>query len=178
LRQYPEEVTPFERLEVDWERTRAWGEGGYYARIFLNVDGREPYGSIPPAETDRECDALAARLRSIAGPDGERLDNRVVRPADTYRETRGRPPDLCAFFGDMDYRSLGSVGHGSVHTPLDDRGPDGCNHDWDGIFVMSGGGAPQRGRVDGYEIYDVASTILGLMDLPIPGDFIGADRSR
>ena len=32
------------RLEpemVDWPRTRAWGDGGYYGRVFINVKGRE-----------------------------------------------------------------------------------------------------------------------------------------
>jgi predicted AlkP superfamily phosphohydrolase/phosphomutase len=178
LRRYPAEVTSFDSLEVDWEQTRAWGEGGYYARILLNVEGREPRGSVPAAKADREREDLAARLRLLPGPNGETLDNRVVHPREIYREVVGCPPDLCAFFGNMDYRSVGSVGHRTLYAPLNDRGPDGCNHDWNGIFVMSGGGAPQRGRVEGYEIYDVASTILGLMDLPIPGSFIGVDRSR
>ncbi|HEC33564.1 MAG TPA: phosphodiesterase, partial [Chloroflexi bacterium] len=39
-----EGLVPFEKVEVDWERTTAWGAGGYYARIFLNVEGREPMG--------------------------------------------------------------------------------------------------------------------------------------
>ncbi|HAV41288.1 MAG TPA: nucleotide pyrophosphatase, partial [Acidobacteria bacterium] len=28
-----------DNLKIDWKRTRAWGWGGYYARIFLNVEG-------------------------------------------------------------------------------------------------------------------------------------------
>src|SRR5690606_24233696 len=32
-------------LGVDWSRTRALGEGGYYARVFLNVEGRDPQGT-------------------------------------------------------------------------------------------------------------------------------------
>ena len=46
LKEYPTTVTPFEKLKVDWAATRAWSEGGYYARIFLNVAGREPEGRI------------------------------------------------------------------------------------------------------------------------------------
>ena len=41
-------ITPFEQLDIDWSRTRAWGSGGYYGRVFLNVAGREPQGCIPP----------------------------------------------------------------------------------------------------------------------------------
>jgi predicted AlkP superfamily phosphohydrolase/phosphomutase len=32
-----EGIVPFEKVEVDWKKTTAWGAGGYYARIFLNV---------------------------------------------------------------------------------------------------------------------------------------------
>ena len=28
----------------------AWGDGGYYGRLFLNVAGREPQGVIEPAQ--------------------------------------------------------------------------------------------------------------------------------
>ncbi|MBZ0276578.1 MAG: alkaline phosphatase family protein, partial [Anaerolineae bacterium] len=44
------QLTKFEDMEVDWSRTRAWGSGGYYGRVFLNVAGREPAGIIPPEE--------------------------------------------------------------------------------------------------------------------------------
>ena len=35
---------------VDWKKTYAWGEGGYYGRLFLNVQDREPQGLIPKDE--------------------------------------------------------------------------------------------------------------------------------
>jgi predicted AlkP superfamily phosphohydrolase/phosphomutase len=47
-----EGVIPFEKVEVDWEKTTAWGAGGYYSRIFMNVEGREPQGKIPPQDYD------------------------------------------------------------------------------------------------------------------------------
>src|SRR5690606_3367353 len=48
LNEYPAEITPFSKLDVDWSRTRVWSEGGYYARVFFNVRGREPQGVIDP----------------------------------------------------------------------------------------------------------------------------------
>ena len=49
LRTYPDKPTPMNQLEIDWSRTRAWGDGGYYGRLFMNVRGREPAGTIDPA---------------------------------------------------------------------------------------------------------------------------------
>ncbi len=159
---------------VDWSRTRAWGEGGYYARVWLNVAGREPEGVVPPERFEEERARLAAALGAMEGPDGAPLANRVVRPEDVYRETRGVPPDLMVFFGDLAWRSVGTLG-GALFTEGDDAGPDGCNHDWDGIFVMAGPGAPARGRTDGLAIYDVARTISSLAGVPAPPDLLGTD---
>jgi predicted AlkP superfamily phosphohydrolase/phosphomutase len=171
LREEPRAPAPLTPSMVDWSRTRAWGEGGYYARVFLNVEGREPEGIVPARRVEAERDALAALLRGVVP------GTRVVAPSDEYRETRGAPPDLMAFFGDLRYRSVGSVGLGTVMTETNDTGPDGANHDWNGIFVMAGGGAPARGRVEGIQIYDVARTVLGRMGVSAPPGLLGVDRS-
>lgn len=169
---------PWSEARVDWGRTRAWGEGGYYARIFLNVRGREPQGVIAPERYEAERERLAEALTHMRGPDGAPLGNRVVRPDVLYRTTRGTPPDLMVFFGDLRLRSLGTVGPGPVFVADDDRGLDGCNHDWDGIFVMAGAGAPARGHTGGLQIVDVARTVLGLMDTRAPDGLQGRDWSR
>ena len=41
------------RCGIDWSRTKVWAEGGYYSRVFLNVEGREPEGTIPAADYER-----------------------------------------------------------------------------------------------------------------------------
>jgi predicted AlkP superfamily phosphohydrolase/phosphomutase len=177
LRELPSAPQPLRMEAVDLTRTRAWGEGGYYARIFLNVRGREPGGVIAPAEYDAVRAELAAALEAMPGPDGAPLGTRVVWPERAYRAVRGHPPDLMAFFGDLAWRAIGTVGPGPLFVPGDDRGPDGCNHDWDGIFVMAGAGAPVRGRTEGLHILDVAPTVLGLMDRTAPPGMGGRDWS-
>jgi predicted AlkP superfamily phosphohydrolase/phosphomutase len=53
-------LTPFAQAKVDWKRTRAWGEGGYYCRLCLNVRGREPQGIV------RRCRAAPCRAQRAA----------------------------------------------------------------------------------------------------------------
>ena len=60
LKSYPEEVTPFAKLQVDWEKTKVWSEGGYYARVFMNVKGREPQGVIDRADYESVRDEIKA----------------------------------------------------------------------------------------------------------------------
>ena len=47
----PDGVSSLRDVGVDWPKTTAWGEGGYYARVFLNVAGpragrRDPAGRV------------------------------------------------------------------------------------------------------------------------------------
>jgi predicted AlkP superfamily phosphohydrolase/phosphomutase len=173
----PERPTAPAELAIDWKRTRAWAEGGYYARVFLNLEGREPQGCVPRARYADERARLIELLRALPGPHGEHVAHRIVTPEACFRAQNGAPPDVLAFFGDLDYRALGTVGHGRVHLPHDDRGADGCNHDWDGIFAMSGGGTPRLGEVSGYALPDVTRTVLGLLGVPCTDDLLGVDRS-
>ncbi|HLC35447.1 MAG TPA: alkaline phosphatase family protein, partial [Anaerolineales bacterium] len=170
----PASPTALDKLQVDWSRTRAWGEGGYYARVFLNVAGREPQGVVKPKDYERVRDEVAAGLKAIRGPRGEDLGTVIYKPHDIYRKVRGIPPDLLVYFGDLAWRSVGSLGHSEVWTLENDTGPDEANHARDGLFIYAD---PQRnlgGReLEGLEIMDVASTILAHYGLSVPGDMQG-----
>jgi predicted AlkP superfamily phosphohydrolase/phosphomutase len=168
------EPTAFRDASVDWSRTQAWGEGGYYCRLCLNVRGREPEGVIDPDDYDLLRDELAERLEQIPGPDGQPIGTRVFRPEELWRERRGIPPDLVVYFGDLGWRSNGSLGHGRHWTFDNDTGPDDANHDRDGICVMAGPGIPAGCR-DDLAIYDVAPTILGLAGLAPDAGMRGRD---
>jgi len=177
LKQRPSTPQALTKEMIDWPRTRAWGEGGYYARVFMNVEGRESSGVVSPRHLNDERDRLARSLEMIPDSDGAPLPVQVVRPDRSYRRTRGCPPDLMVFFDSLGVRSVGTVGAGPIYTEANDRGPDSCNHDWEGIFVMAGGGAPERGPITGLSIYDVTRTVLGLMGVPAPQDLLGTDWS-
>ncbi|QEC48340.1 phosphodiesterase [Baekduia soli] len=165
LREPVEGPTAFRDAVVDWEKTTAWGEGGYYCRLCLNVAGREPQGLVDPADYERVRDEIAARLEALGGPDGTPIGTRALRPEDLWREQRGIPPDLVVYFGDLGWRSAGSLGHGRHWTFDNDTGPDDANHDRDGICIVSGPGVPAEHRTD-LTIYDIAPTILSLAGAP------------
>ena len=165
----PGRLTPLSALKIDWSRTRAWGEGGYYCRLCLNVAGREPQGIVDPADFDALRDELAAGLEELPGPDGESIGTRAFRPEELWRERNGIPPDLVVYFGDLGWRSNGSVGHGRHWTLENDTGPDDANHDRDGICILASPGVTP-GRREDLTIYDIAPTVLSLAGLdPVPG---------
>lgn len=176
LRTEPSAPGPLRAADVDWGRTTAWSDGGYYARVFLNVRGREPQGRLAADDCGRVLDDIGAGLAAITAPDGEAIGAQAYRPADLFRATRGVPPDLIVYFGDLAWRSLGSVGAGALTARDNDGGADDANHDWDGIFAMRDGREDWCGTpLAELRLLDVAATILDRAGAPpaLPGDPIG-----
>ncbi len=175
LERYPDAQTPIAKAAIDWSRTKAWGDGGYYGRLFLNVRGREPRGTIEPADYEKVRTDLIAAIETIEDPAGRAIGSKAYRPEEIYAEVRGVAPDLLVYFGDLDWRSIGAVGMNAVHTFDNDTGPDDANHDWEGIFIMRlpPGAKGPRGELTGLRLYDVAPTVLSLSGLEPPAEMIG-----
>ena len=173
LNRYPEQVTPFGKLDVDWSRTKVWSEGGYYARVFFNVKGREPDGVIDPADYERFRDEMKARLEATTDPDGRPLGTLVFRPEEVYRSVNNVAPDLIVHFGALAWRSIGGVGYPAIHVQENDTGPDDCNHAQFGSFVLAASNNPLRGEVEGAHLLDIAPTLLELGGYDRPASFQG-----
>lgn len=173
LKEEPQEIVPLEKVEIDWGRTVAWGAGGYYGRLFLNVQGREPEGCIPAEDYERVRDEIAHKLTQITDEDGVNIGTLAYKPQDVYLQCRNIAPDLMVYFGNLDWRSVGSLGHGDIRTRENDIGPDDANHAQQGIFIMYDSRQSGRGRIVGLQIMDVAPTVLDLLGQPIPGDMQG-----
>ncbi|GIW88205.1 MAG: phosphodiesterase [Isosphaeraceae bacterium] len=175
LHEYPSKPTPFAQLSVDWSRTKAWSEGGYYARVFLNIEGREPQGTLAKADVLRYRDDLKARLEATTNPDGQPLGTLVFKPEELYRHLRNVPPDLIVHFGALAWRSIGSVGYGrgTYHVQENDTGPDDCNHAQFGAFVLASPRCPLAGEVHGARLLDIAPTLLELAGCDIPPSMQG-----
>jgi predicted AlkP superfamily phosphohydrolase/phosphomutase len=164
--------TPIGKAPIDWARTLAWGDGGYYGRLFINLKGREPQGMVEPAQYEAVRDEIAAALEAMDGPDGGPLGTKVFKPQDVYPEVRGVAPDLIVYFGDLEWRSVGQVGTGQLFTYENDTGPDGANHDRTGVFVMTAPGL-QPGRREGLRLIDVGPSILSMYGLQAPEGALG-----
>ncbi len=169
----PSHVIPIKDAAIDWGRTAAWGDGGYYGRLFLNVKGREPEGIVDPARYEEVRDELIERLEAAPGPDGTPLGTKVLKPQEVYPEVRGVAPDLIVYFGDLEWRSVGSVGNRSVYTYENDTGPDGANHDRTGVWAMAGKPGQATGEVTGLNLVDVGPSILSMYGLEAPEGAVG-----
>ena len=174
LQREPEGRASTRDCGIDWSRTKVWAEGGYYSRVFLNVEGREPEGTIPAADYERFRDELIERISAIPDDQGRPIPTRVFRPEDVYPEIKGVAPDLIVHFGDLYWRAVGTVGGDEgIYTFDNDTGPDDANHAQHGMFILRAPGV-EPGLREGAHLLDVAPTVLELLGQPVPPAMRGA----
>ena len=172
LAEEPAEPTPLRPEMVDWSRTTAWGEGGYYCRLSLNVEGREPQGTVPAHEFEQVRAELKAKLEALGDERDRPIGTVAYRPEELYSEQNGIPPDLLVYFGELAWRSIGQVGTGTVHVLENDTGPDDANHAPEGLYLLTAEGV-EAGPGEERDLRDIAPTLLRLLGEPVPGDMEG-----
>ncbi len=89
LNRYPEAITPFAELDVNWDKTRAWSEGGDCRADFLERQGTRTPGSHRPG-----------RRRSVPrraqGATGGHQPTQPGSPWARWRSSRRRPISMSA----------------------------------------------------------------------------------
>ena len=175
FKESPSKVVDFDKASVDWEKTKAWGWGGYYARIFFNVKGRESTGVIDPKDLEMEKKKLTEKMmKEIVDDKGRRMKNTVFQPDEHYGVAIGDKPDLMVYFDDLDWRSAGTVGHDSLYLFENDTGPDDSVHSMNGIFMMYNPRKDLKAKtIKGARIEDIAPTLLKMMNMPAPDKMDG-----
>jgi len=173
LKDSPTHLRRFDSNSVDWERTRAWSTGGFYAPIFLNVKGREPQGAVKPTDMPALLDEVAARLAKIPSGSNRPLELQLLRPAEIYRETRGIAPDLLIR---IDARiTTSSAGEGDrVMAGVTDHYADIPR----GAFLLAAPNSPLNGAYEGADLLDMAPTLLDLAGVEIPTRMQGRSLVR
>jgi predicted AlkP superfamily phosphohydrolase/phosphomutase len=169
----PERGAKIEDTPIDWAQTKAWGWGGYYARIFINVEGREPQGTVTPEDYEKTLDELADKLKQIRGPNGEKFYNKIYKPEEIYEELNGDSPDLIVYFDDLYWRSAGTIGYETLYLSENDTGPDDAVHSEYGIFILHDPTKNSGLELKNINILDVAPTVLNILGIPVPKEMRG-----
>ncbi len=174
LNEYPAEVRPLNELDIAWNRTRVWGEGGSSGRIFLNLNGREPQGTIEKAEYEGVRDEVGAMLEATKDDQGRSLGTEVFKPEEIYHSVHNLAPDLMVHFGGLRWRCIDTVGHSRIHgrageSPLGETGPSAS-----GAFILAAAESPLLGELEGVHLLDIAPTLLELAGYDVPHSMQGS----
>ena len=154
--------------DVDWTKTRAYGIG--FNSVYLNLQGREGEGIVPPAEADAVAAELSRQLLAYRDPkNGKAVVRRVFRGRDTVHGARvSEGPDLVVGYdvgyGASDQTTLGEV--------TDDVIADNTSR-WSGSHLMDPAVVPgivlaNRSLAAGdHGLADVTATILAWYGVPL-----------
>jgi predicted AlkP superfamily phosphohydrolase/phosphomutase len=138
-------------------------------RFYINLEGREPRGSVSEAEYEAVRAELKAELEAFEGPDGRPVADRVVTKEDAFRGEHDEiAPDLVVIPNDGFDLKAGFRGGDDVF----DIGPRNGMHSFGNacLFVDD-----DTAKIEDADLYDIAPTILELLDVEIDrGDFDGA----
>jgi len=138
-------------------------------RFYLNLEGREPRGSVPESEYESVRAELREALEALTGPDGTPVADRVETREDAFRGSHEDiAPDLVVIPNHGFDLKAGFTGGGEVF----DTGPRNGMHSFDNacLFVDDDGA-----RIKDADLYDIAPTILSLLDMDYErADFDGA----
>ncbi len=173
LNKVPDHYTPFNRLNVNWGKTRVWSDDGDCAHIYLNIKGRESRGVIEISEVLAFREELKIALERLTDNQGRPMGNRVYKPEEIYKNIHCTAPDLIAYIGGLSWSVIGGVGHQCLFLQDAKAGQETCNVAPEGVFALASANNPLQGEFLGAHLLDIAPTLLELGGYEIPNSMQG-----
>jgi predicted AlkP superfamily phosphohydrolase/phosphomutase len=146
---------------------------GNYGQIYVNLKGREPYGSVEPRDFDPVRDEIVKRLGELRDPQTkQKVVARIFRTEELFWGPLAKDAPDVAFLLEDKYKALGTLEFAS-NKVVDPAFGNSGDHRMDGFIAMLGKNIRAGVPILNANIMDVAPTILYLMGLPIPEDLDG-----
>jgi predicted AlkP superfamily phosphohydrolase/phosphomutase len=170
---------------IDWSRTKAYSRENHPA-VFINTAGREAEGIVKPGQQYEDVrNQIIEKLKNLSCPEtGHHIVGQIFRREDIYHGPESfKAPDIIFQWNQSLYihRPSGGRMNKDFLEILDDKAllasedttrPSGIHRDR-GIFIACGKHLAKNKTIEGAKIYDIASTILYLLDIPVPEDMDG-----
>lgn len=159
------------KADVNWKKTKAFtyaNTGG----ISINLKGRDVDGTVGLEEYEKFREEIIDKLKNLRDPKtGKKVPVTVYKREEIYKgEKLDKAPDLTIQV-DSNIHSVSSrIGSNKI---LDKGRKGGGSHRINGIFLAFGQGIKKGTEIKDAEIYDIAPTILHVLNLPIPKDVDG-----
>ena len=157
---------------IDWQKTKAFATVYYQQGFFVNLEGREPHGTVARADYERVRDEITERFKELRRPDGRGAVDKVWLAEEAFHgdATEGAP-DVMLEVNDSRWQLDDELHHAeaiSNHLDL----PRGGHHP-DGVVVVSGPGVKAGSTIEG-SIMDITPTLLYQAGLRVPEGLDGS----
>ena len=139
-------------------------------RFYINLEGREPRGSVPQEEYEEVRAELKSELEELTGPNGEPVAERVVTKENAFRGDHDDiAPDLVIVPNHGFDLKAGFKGRKNPFVEFAAR--NGMHSFGNASLFVDDEGA----RISDVDLYDIAPTILDLMEIDYErGEFDGS----
>jgi len=163
--------------DVDWQRTRAYcmGNSGMI-QIFVNLQGREPHGAVPPDEYEATRDEIITALSAWRDPaDDQPIAVEIYRREDIYTGPylEEAADVLAVLRGDSSYYAFNGPMFLSNRSIDPRHYRQQANHRRNGIIFIKDERVAPGYPLCNAQIVDVAPTVLYMLGLPVPSDMDG-----
>jgi predicted AlkP superfamily phosphohydrolase/phosphomutase len=169
----PDRVRPGPLGHIDWANTQAYALG--LNQLFINLEGREANGVVPPSEYEQLVRQLSRELESFRDPEtGARVVTEAVRPANT--SFTDRMPDILVGYArgyrSSDASAMGGVTNRVIELNRSKWSGDHCMHPSHvpGVLLTT---RPIDLAIEDPNLADLAPTILQYFGVAIPADMHG-----
>ncbi|RLF88963.1 hypothetical protein DRN46_06360 [Thermococci archaeon] len=150
------------KIPVIWDKTRAFSYGNW-GMIYINLEEREPEGTVKKEEYERLRDEIIEKLGKISV--------RAYKKEEIYHgKYLDLAPDIVIEIDNYVNSVNGKVGYNKIFMPgFPQTGYHSKNN---GTFIAWGSNIKRTFEANA-RIYDIAPTILYMFGLPIPRDVDG-----
>jgi uncharacterized sulfatase len=129
-------------------------------RFYLNLEGREPRGSVPQDEYESTRAELKEALEALEGPDGKPVADRVVTKEEAFRGDHDDiAPDLVVIPNHGFDLKAGFKGDEAVFG----TGPRNGMHSFDNACLF----VDDDARIADADLFDIAPTLLELLEVDV-----------
>ncbi|WP_224269122.1 alkaline phosphatase family protein [Haloprofundus salinisoli] len=144
---------------VDFAASEAYLRSPSELGVRLNVEGREPDGTIPEDEYDAVREALIEELRAAETPEGAPVFERVAPREELFEGPYvDEAVDIVTVPTDFEHSLSALVGE-----QFGD--PEPWNHKLDGVVSVSGAGVDADADLSEAHLFDVAPTVLATLGI-------------
>jgi predicted AlkP superfamily phosphohydrolase/phosphomutase len=151
---------------VDWAHTRAFASPIPQQGVYVNLEGREPLGTVPSSELEAVKRDLVSRFMDLTDRAGNRVTDAVHLSGDVFHgDALQGAPDVLPVLRDHRYELDDELFHREPFTDLRHL-PRGVHHP-EGMGIVAGPGVI-AGRALNASVMDVTPTLLYLAGMKVP----------
>lgn len=148
--------------DLDWSKTKVFSPA--FCQVYINVKGRDVGGIVEEEDYDALRKRIYNQLKNLRYNKKAVIDRIHFKEEIYDGEFIVEAPDI-VFTTTDEFESVDTITHGDIFEPLNE--PFG-HHRLEGIFLSHGDDIKNGYNIAGAKIYDIAPTLLHLMNIPIP----------